>query len=73
MSLLSLEPALRPRSAFEVMQRLLAIAGLERTTSRPSVSQAYLATPLMVGRDEQLAALRGTCCATRCAVAAAAC
>jgi hypothetical protein len=53
-SLISLEPALRPRSAFEVMQRLAAIAGIER--SEPlSVSKAYLATPVMVGRDESLA------------------
>ena len=44
MSLLSLEPALRPRSAFEVMQRLRAIAGLAQRRAA-GVSQAYLSTP----------------------------
>ena len=72
MSLISLEPALRPRSAFEVMQRLAAIAGLER--DEPSgVSQAYLSTPMLVGRD---ARARGACasgCRRRSRGAAAAC
>ena len=57
MSMLNLEPALRPRGAFEVMQRLLALPGLARTEPT-SVSRAYLATPLMVGREAQLAAFR---------------
>jgi tetratricopeptide (TPR) repeat protein len=57
MSLLALEPAMRPRTAFEVIQRLTAIAGLERTEP-VSVSQAYLSTPVMVGRDEAMKTLR---------------
>jgi hypothetical protein len=57
MSLLSLEPALRPRTAFEVMQRLAALAGL--TSDEPaSVSRAYLSTPVMFGRDAALLAVR---------------
>jgi hypothetical protein len=57
MSMLNLEPALRPRSAYEVMQRLSAIAGL--TYEEPaSVSQAYLASPEMVGRELPLSAFR---------------
>jgi hypothetical protein len=50
LSLLSTEPASRPHSAFEVMQRLAAIAGLVRVEPE-SVSRAYLSTPTMVGRD----------------------
>jgi tetratricopeptide (TPR) repeat protein len=57
MSLLCLEPAMRPRTAFEVMQRLTAIAGIERVEPL-SVSQAYLSTPVMVGRDGALEVLR---------------
>ncbi len=50
LSLLSLEPAMRPRTAFEVMQRLAAIAGIERTEAA-GVSQAYLSAPVLVGRE----------------------
>lgn len=57
-SLLSSEPAMRPQTAFEVMHRLSAIAGLERAEP-PGVSRAYLTTPAMVGRDRTLAELRG--------------
>jgi hypothetical protein len=57
LSLLSLEPAMRPRSAFEIMHRLTAIAGVERVEP-VSVSQAYLSTPVMVGRDELLRDMR---------------
>jgi hypothetical protein len=56
MSLLSLEPALRPHTAFEVMQRLAAIAGFERNEPE-GVSRAYLSTPVLVGREEVLARL----------------
>jgi tetratricopeptide (TPR) repeat protein len=58
MSLLCLEPAMRPRSAFEVIQRLSAIAGVERIEPI-SVSQAYLSTPVLVGRQEAMRVLRG--------------
>lgn len=57
LSLLSLEPAMRPRTAFEVMQRLAAIGGFERSESE-SVSRAYLSTPVLVGRDRLLSELR---------------
>ena len=57
LSMVSVDPAARPLSAFEVMQRLAAIAGLSRDEVS-SVSQAYLATPVLVGRDVPLAALR---------------
>jgi hypothetical protein len=57
LSLLSSEPALRPRSAFDVMQRLAAIAGLARDESA-DVSRAYLATPALVGRDRELFRVR---------------
>jgi hypothetical protein len=57
LSLLSVEPALRPRSAFEVMQRLAALGGLEgRETA--AVSAAYLTAPTLVGREDLLSALR---------------
>lgn len=56
-SLLEPDPALRPRSAFEVMQRLAAIARLE-AREPVSVSQAYLSTPQLVARDSLLATLR---------------
>jgi hypothetical protein len=57
LSLIDPEPGARPRTAFEVMQRLAAAAGMER--SEPvSVAQAYLTTPVMVGRDETRAKLR---------------
>jgi serine/threonine protein kinase len=51
-SLLSIDPARRPRSAFEVMQRLAAIAGIAQAES-DDVSQAYLATPTLVARDSE--------------------
>src|SRR5262249_20752998 len=55
-SLMALEPAMRPPTAFEVMNRLSAIAGLERAEA-PGVSRAYLTTPAMVGREETLTEL----------------
>jgi hypothetical protein len=57
MSLISPEPSLRPPSAFEVMRRLAAIAGLEIEESA-SVAEAYLAAPVLVGRGPVLARLR---------------
>jgi hypothetical protein len=57
MSMLSLDAAMRPRSAFDVMQRLTAIAGIEPNEAL-GVSRAYLATPQMVGREAAMAALR---------------
>jgi hypothetical protein len=57
MSLLSLDPTMRPRTAFEVVQRLTAIAGIEWVEPL-SVSQAYLSTPIMVGRQQAMSAVR---------------
>jgi hypothetical protein len=57
MSLLCQEPAMRPRAAFEVMQRLSAIAGID-SVEPIGVSQAYLSAPTMVGRATETAALR---------------
>jgi tetratricopeptide (TPR) repeat protein len=57
MALLSLEPAMRPRTAFEVMQRLTAIAGI-KGVEPIRVSQGYLSTPVMVGRDAPMHVLR---------------
>jgi hypothetical protein len=64
LSLISLDPALRPQSAFDVMQRLAAIAGLDGQESL-AVSRAYLSTPALVGRDDVLAELRGAIEETR--------
>ena len=56
-SLLRIDPAQRPRSAFEVMQRLQAIAGIEH--SEPlEVRRAYLTAPALIGRDAPLRAFR---------------
>jgi tetratricopeptide (TPR) repeat protein/tRNA A-37 threonylcarbamoyl transferase component Bud32 len=57
LSLISLEPALRPRSASEVMARLATVANIQRPESL-DVSKAYLATPVLVGRDEALGMFR---------------
>lgn len=55
--LIQLNPNARPRSAGEVMQRLSSIAGLTLAEA-PEVASAYLATPTLVGRDDQLTASR---------------
>lgn len=57
MELLQLERSARPGSAAEVMERLSGIAGLERE-ELPAVSQAYLSSPMLVGRDELLKEVR---------------
>ena len=72
-SLLNLDPGRRPRTAYEVMQRLSAIAGLAR--DEQLVSQAYLWTPTLVAREgvlsalarqlEQAQAARGSACLLR--------
>src|SRR5262249_6021356 len=53
MDLLQLDPALRPVSAAEVSQRLCALAGLAND-DQLLVSQAYLSTPTLVGREREL-------------------
>jgi len=57
LALMNVEPALRPNTAFDVMQRLAACAGLQAIESE-AVSRAYLSTPSLVGRDEVLSGLR---------------
>jgi serine/threonine protein kinase len=57
MSLLDPSPALRPQSAFVVMQRMAAIAGLHSLEAE-SVSRAYLSTPALTDRDALLAKVR---------------
>jgi serine/threonine protein kinase/tetratricopeptide (TPR) repeat protein len=57
LSLLELDPAARPSNAAEVMDRLSAIAGLD-TSEQLLVSQSYLSTPTLVGRDAQLIQVR---------------
>jgi hypothetical protein len=57
MALISLEPALRPQSAFAVMQQLAACAGLP-AHEVDAVSRAYLATPTLVGRAAVLQTLQ---------------
>jgi hypothetical protein len=57
LSLISLDPAMRPHTAFEVMQRLAAVAGLEHKEAA-DVSAAYLSTPTLVARDQALGELR---------------
>ncbi|MET0386168.1 MAG: protein kinase, partial [Polyangiales bacterium] len=57
MAMLSLAPASRPRTAAEVMQRLLSVAGVASVES-PEVSKSYLKAPLLVGRAKELAAVR---------------
>ena len=58
LALVGIEPAARPRTAFEVMQRLAALSGM-RHSEPPQVSRAYLATPVMVGRDPAIERLVG--------------
>jgi hypothetical protein len=60
LSMLDPNPALRPRSAFEVMQRLAALAHMHEREP-VDVAQAYLATPELVGRDATLTRLRQRC------------
>jgi tRNA A-37 threonylcarbamoyl transferase component Bud32 len=57
MQLLALDPAARPSSAGEVMERLSAVAELPKD-EEIAVSAAYLSTPTLVARDKELARIR---------------
>jgi hypothetical protein len=57
LSMLSIEPALRPASAFDVTQRLAAIADLRRDEAH-AVTAAYLSTSSLVGRESALDSVR---------------
>ena len=52
LSLLRIDPSLRPNSAFETMQRLAAIAGVSQAESELAKA-AYLTTPRLVGREHE--------------------
>lgn len=52
-SMLSLEPALRPRSASEVMMQLATLLG-GADDEHADVRRAYLSTPRLTGRDDLL-------------------
>lgn len=56
-SMISLDPSARPASASDVIERLCAIAGLERSDDM-DLGQAYLTHPKLVGRDDVLSAVR---------------
>jgi hypothetical protein len=57
LSMLSLEPGARPRSAAEVVERLSALADLP-ADEQLAVSNAYLSTPELVGREAELSSVR---------------
>ncbi len=57
LSLIDLDPLARPSNAAEVMDRLSAIASLD-VSEHLTVSQAYLSTPMLVGRDAQVVRIR---------------
>jgi serine/threonine protein kinase/tetratricopeptide (TPR) repeat protein len=57
LSMIELDPIARPSNAAEVMDRLSAIASLE-VSEHLTVSQSYLSTPLLVGRDAQVLRIR---------------
>ena len=57
LQLLALDRSARPHSAAEVMERLCSIAGIPRE-EHSEVSHAYLSTPILVGRDEVMIAVR---------------
>lgn len=57
MQLLSLDRAARPPGAADVMERLCAIADLPKE-DLPAITQAYLATPTLVGREKALVSAR---------------
>jgi eukaryotic-like serine/threonine-protein kinase len=57
MSMLSLDPRGRPRSAAEVYERVSAIAELPIEADR-AAAQAYLTSPKLVGRDAAISQLR---------------
>lgn len=57
LSLLQLEPAARPENAAEVIERLSALVDFD-TSERHVVSQAYLRSPSLLGRESSLQRVR---------------
>lgn len=64
LSLITVEPSLRPQSAFDVMQLLAAIGELQPNES-DAVPRAYLSTPALVGREGVLEEFRHSLLASR--------
>jgi hypothetical protein len=56
LELVAMDPATRPRTAFEVMHRLAVISGRQHPEPL-QVSRAYLSTPILVGRDAAMAVI----------------
>jgi hypothetical protein len=56
-ALLNPDPAARPSSTAEVLARLHALSG-QRTLETTATAHAYLTTPTLVGRSEELLAIR---------------
>jgi anti-anti-sigma regulatory factor len=61
LELLQLDRAERPATAAEVMERVSGIAGLP-LSELPAVTQAYLVTPMLVGREAILEEARTVLC-----------
>jgi len=60
LSMLSLDPLGRPSRAAEVIDRLVAIGGLDPTTeSEAEAGRGYLRSAALVGRQEELTQIRG--------------
>ncbi|MBN1654828.1 MAG: protein kinase [Deltaproteobacteria bacterium] len=57
LSLINPDPLARPVNVAEVMERLSAIAGLS-IDDELVVSQSYLSTPVLAGRDEQITRIK---------------
>ncbi|HVW29577.1 MAG TPA: serine/threonine-protein kinase [Polyangiaceae bacterium] len=58
LELLQIDPAMRPASAAEALDRLSGIAGLERDETAQLAARAYLSTPTLIGRDSSLERFR---------------
>ena len=56
LELLALDRNARPRTAAEVIERLTALAGLDRDEPE-ALSRAYLVTPSLIGRESELDAV----------------
>ncbi|HEX4355353.1 MAG TPA: serine/threonine-protein kinase, partial [Polyangiales bacterium] len=54
MSMLSLDPAYRPTTTYEVIDRLTAIAGLPPNRDRVLTAQGYLVGSRLIGRTHQM-------------------
>jgi tetratricopeptide (TPR) repeat protein len=55
MSMLSLDPTFRPNTAYEVIDRLTAIAGLPPHENQSRTAQGYLVGSRLIGRTRQMA------------------